>query len=138
VKADRSSMAHGLELRSPFLDTALIEYASALPDGHLRRGSVLKRVLKDAFADQVPQSILRRGKMGFGVPIPNWLRGPWRPMLEERILTEDAHIWQWLSRDYVLKRAELHFAGRVDFSHQLWSLLTLETWLRQGMARGTA
>ena len=132
VKADRSSMAHGLELRSPFLDTALIEYASSLPDGHLRRGRVLKRVLKDAFADMVPRDILERGKMGFGVPIPDWLRGPWRPMLQERILSEDARIWQWLRRDYVLNRAELHFERRVDFSHQLWSLLTLETWLQQG------
>ena len=136
VKADRSSMAHGLELRSPFLDTALIEYATSLPDGHLRRGRVLKRVLKDAFADVVPGSILERGKMGFGVPIPDWLRGPWRPMLQERILSDDARIWQWLCRDYVLKRAELHFERRVDFSHQLWSLLTLETWLQQeGRAR---
>ncbi len=131
VKADRSSMAHGLELRSPFLDTALIEYASRLPDGHLRRGRTLKRVLKDAFADVLPHEIRRRGKMGFGVPVPDWLRGPWRPMVEERILSEDARIWEWLERDYVVKRAHLHFDRREDFSHQLWSLLTLETWLQQ-------
>ena len=91
---------------------------------------MLKRILKDAFSDVVPRSILERGKMGFGVPIPDWLRGPWRLMVQERILTEDACIWEWLSRDYVVRRAELHFEHRVDFSHQLWSLLTLETWLQ--------
>ena len=137
VKADRSSMAHGLELRSPLLDTVLVEYASRLPDSHLRRGRTLKRILKEAFHDVIPGPILKRGKMGFGVPIPDWLRGPWRPMVEERILSEDARIWQWLERDHVLRRARLHFERREDFSHQLWALLTLETWLqRAGGDRG--
>ena len=74
VKADRCSMAHGLELRSPLLDTALMKLAATLPGGHLVHRGVLKRVLREAFAELLPEPIRRRGKMGFGVPLPTWFR----------------------------------------------------------------
>ena len=64
VKADRCSMAHGLELRSPFLDRSLIELAASLPAHHLVRGGTLKRVLKDAFADLLPEPIAGRKENG--------------------------------------------------------------------------
>ena len=87
VKADRCSMAHGLELRSPFLDTALMEFAVRLPDRLRFRGprtNTLKWLLRRAFADLVPKAIARRGKMGFGVPLPTWFRNQWRPLFEDR------------------------------------------------------
>ena len=134
VKADRMGMGNSLELRVPFLDTDLVEYASGLPPGHLRRRGKLKYLLRKAFSDVVPRVVLERGKQGLAVPLPEWFRGPWREVLHERVLTADARMWEWLDRDYVTERAEHHLEGQVDFSQQLWALLTLETWL-QGAGR---
>ncbi len=129
VKADRMGMANSMELRVPFLDTDLVEYAAGLPPSVLRRRGTLKYVLRKAFSDVVPRAVLERGKQGFAVPLPDWFRGPWRKVLHERVLTADARIWEWLDRDYVTARAERHFEGKMDCSQQLWALLTLETWL---------
>ena len=130
VKADRMGMANSMELRVPFLDTDLVEYAAGLPPGHLRRRGTLKYILRKAFSDVVPRVVLDRGKQGFAVPLPEWFRGPWREDLHERVLTADARMWEWLDRDYVTGRANEHLEGKIDFSQQLWALLTLETWLQ--------
>ena len=134
VKADRMGTAHGLELRVPFLDTDLVEYAAGLPASVLRRRATLKYVLREAFSDVVPPAVLDRGKQGFAVPLPEWFRGPWRGVLQERVLTADAKLWEWLDRTYVTDRAKAHMERKIDFSQQLWALLTLETWL-QGAGR---
>ncbi len=131
VKADRCSMAHGLELRSPFLDTAVMELAASLPDRLRIRGGRLKWLLRSAFDDLLPREIARRGKMGFGVPLPLWLRTRWKPLFEERVLAPDARLWRWLQRGPVERRWAEHQAAAADHGHQLWALLTLETWLRR-------
>ena len=129
VKADRCSMAHGLELRSPFLDTALMEAAASLP-GRLRvRGRTLKWLLKHAFPDLLPPEIAGRGKWGFGVPLPIWFRTHWKGLFEDRVLAQDARIWRWLARPPVDALWTEHQAGAADHGHALWALLTLETWL---------
>ena len=130
VKADRMGMANSLELRVPFLDTDLVEYAAGLPRRLLRRRGTLKYVLREAFSDVVPRVVLDREKQGFAAPLADWFRGPWRGVLHERVLTADARLWEWLDRDYVTNRAEAHLEGKIDFSQQLWALLTLETWLQ--------
>ncbi len=129
IKADRTSMAHGLELRAPFLDTALIEFASGLPDDYLRRRRQTKRILKHAFRDLLPAEILHRGKMGFGVPLGTWFRGGLRNYLHDR-LTGDAKISDYLDRDAVAKLLSEHERGIADHALRLWTLLTLEVWLR--------
>ena len=134
VKADRMGMANSMELRVPFLDTDLVEYAAGLPPRLLRRRGTLKYVLRKAFSDVVPPAVRDRGKQGLAVPLPDWFRGPWRGVLHERVLTADARLWEWLDRDYVTGRAAEHMDGKIDFSQQLWALLTLETWL-QGEGR---
>lgn len=131
VKADRCSMAHGLELRSPLLDTAVMEFAAALPDRLRLRNGRTKFILRHAFRDLLPERIRRRGKMGFGIPLPTWFRRQWRPVVEERLLASQARIYEWLEPGPVREMARLHFAGEVDYGHQLWALLTLETWLEQ-------
>ncbi|MCU1282546.1 MAG: Asparagine synthetase, partial [bacterium] len=128
VKADRTSMAHGLETRSPFLDTALIEYVARLPASHLR-GTVTKRVLKHAFRDLLPRAIRRRGKMGFGVPLGAWFRGD----LSERLhdyLGSGARLRRFIDGDAVAALLREHDARIADHSQKLWLLLTLEVWLR--------
>lgn len=130
VKADRCSMAHGLELRSPFLDTALMEFAAGLPDSMRRRGRTLKWLLKEAFPDLLPAEIARRGKWGFGVPLPVWFRTHWKGLFEARVLATDARVWKWLRREPVEALWRAHQAGTADHGHALWALLTLESWLR--------
>ena len=132
VKADRCSMAHGLELRAPFLDRDLMEYVAALPDRLKIRGRSLKYVLKESFRDLLPAEIRDRGKMGFGVPLPLWFRTHWRPLVEDCLLAGDARIWDWLDPSPVRAMAEAHFRHEADYGHQLWALLTLEKWLRRG------
>lgn len=137
VKMDRCSMAHGLEARSPFLDTALIEWAFRLPDGMKRRGGVSKWILREAFPDLVPSEILRRKKAGFGVPLGAWFRGRWKEPMRDLLGPREAAIYRYLRFDEVQRRIGEHLAGRSDEGHPIWLLLTLELWLRQ-MARPAA
>ena len=128
VKADRTSMAHGLETRSPFLDTALTDYVARLPASYLR-STVTKRILKHAFRDLLPESIRRRGKMGFGVPLGVWFRGSLNERLHD-YLGSGARLRQWLDADAVATLVREHDAKIADHSQKLWLLLTLEIWLR--------
>ncbi len=136
VKADRASMIHSLEVRSPFLDTALVEYVARLPDSLKRRGTSMKWILKRACRDLLPDEILRRGKMGFGVPLGAWFRGDLKSYLLDR-LGPTAEIHEWINRKFVERLLEQHFAGRADFGHRIWLLLTFEIWLRSLEKRAT-
>ncbi len=128
VKVDRASMTHSLEVRSPFLDTALIEFAARLPPALLRRGLGTKRVLHEAFADLVPAPIQRRGKMGFGIPLGAWFRGELRGYLQGR-LSPGARLFEYLQPAPVARLLDEHFTSRADHSLRLWLLLTFEVWL---------
>ncbi len=129
IKADRCSMAHGLELRSPFLDDALVGYAAQLPADYLRQGLRTKRILRDAFADLLPPTINSRGKMGFGVPLGTWFRGSLRSYLVDH-LGPRAALGEYLDTARVQTLLDEHQSGRVDHGQKLWALLTLEIWLR--------
>jgi asparagine synthase (glutamine-hydrolysing) len=114
VKADRATMLHSLELRSPFLDTSLIEY---------------KWILRRAFEDVLPSEILHRGKMGFGMPLGTWFRGGLREYVHDS-LGPSAKTFQFLRRDYVETLLREHHAQEKDHEHQIWLLLTFERWLQ--------
>lgn len=131
VKMDRCSMAHGLEARSPFLDRELMEYVFSLPDAmKLRRGQT-KSVLRRAFADLLPAKILRRGKMGFGVPLARWFRNDLREFVQDVLLDSGSRLGAYVDRSYVRRLFDEHVAGQADHSHRLWTLLTFEVWLGQ-------
>jgi asparagine synthase (glutamine-hydrolysing) len=129
-KMDRMTMAHGLEARSPLLDRALMEYVAGLPDHLKRRGSRGKVVLKQAVADLLPPGIVERPKHGFGVPLGDWFRGELRPLLQDVLLSQPRLAGR-LRFDAVRDLVEQHVSGRADRGHQLWTLLTLELWLRK-------
>ncbi len=131
VKADRCSMAHGLELRSPFLDTDVIEFAQGLPDRWRVRGRSLKHLLKQAFSDLLPPEIAQRPKMGFGVPLPTWFRTHWREPAEDLLLDPSARILQWVRPDPVRAAFSAHLEGQADHAHAIWALLVLERWLQR-------
>ncbi|MBL8609614.1 MAG: asparagine synthase (glutamine-hydrolyzing) [Myxococcales bacterium] len=134
VKADRSSMLHSLEVRSPFLDTELVALAARLRDPLKRRGPRMKWVLKKAFDDLIPGPIKHRKKMGFGVPLAAWFRGDLRDYLLDH-LGDRARLFDYLERDSVRRLVDEHMAGKADHGQRIWLLLTLEIWLR-GVAAG--
>jgi asparagine synthase (glutamine-hydrolysing) len=130
VKADRSTMAHGLEGRSPFLDHRLAEYAAALPDQYKFRRGTTKYVLRTAFADLLPAEILRRGKRGFGVPLGAWFRGELRDYVQDLLLSPSALSREYLEPSFVARTVREHVEGDRDHGNRLWLLLTFEVWLR--------
>lgn len=130
VKLDRCSMAHGLETRSPFLDTRLIEWSFSLPD-HLKwRGGITKWILRRVFREELPPAILTRGKMGFGVPLETWFHGPWKEPLHDLLAAGQPRVLRYLKPEALRILLLRHRQGSEDAGQRLWLLLTLEVWLR--------
>ncbi len=138
VKMDRMSMAHGLEARSPFLDTAVVEFGATLPDQLRMRLGKGKLLLRRAMRDVLPPSILARGKMGFGAPLGAWFRSDLAGFVRERLLDPGSALNEYLEPTRVAAVVEHHMAGAGDVSARLWALLTLESWLRQSRGAATA
>jgi asparagine synthase (glutamine-hydrolysing) len=131
VKTDRMSMAHSLEVRCPFLDTTLIEWAAALPDAYKIRGTCLKYILKRAFCDLLPKEILNRGKMGFGVPLGYWMRHELRDFSHDMLLGPSARIRHLLDASATERFLVEHQRQLQDHGQKIWALLCLELWLRK-------
>ena len=131
VKTDRTSMAHGLEVRCPFLDIELLEYAARLPPAVKARGLSLKRVLKAAVDDLLPREILHRPKRGFGVPLDRWFREDLRGYVAGTLGAPDARVKGQLSGLAIDSLLAEHESGVRDHGHALWTLLTLEVFLRR-------
>ena len=130
-KADRMSMAHGLEVRSPLLDDALVDLAFRLPPSFKVRGWSRKRVLKEAVRDLVPHDLLQRRKRGFGVPLDRWFRNELRSYGEGMLTGSTARIPQLLDAEAVRTLVAEHMAGGANHGQAIWTLLTLEVFLRQ-------
>jgi asparagine synthase (glutamine-hydrolysing) len=124
VKADRASMAHSLEVRVPFLDTALSAFAFGLPSRLKVRGLAKKRLLRKALAPIVPAEILSAPKRGFTLPAAEWLRGPLAPYARE-LLANDRGLFNGAT---VTRLLDDHVAGRRDNWKQLWTLLSFAAW----------
>jgi asparagine synthase (glutamine-hydrolysing) len=131
TKVDRTTMAHSLEARSPFLDQEVMELAARLPVMWKVKGTCTKRILRELFADLLPEPVLARAKMGFGVPLSTWFRGPLYEPTRDLLLAPDARSARLLRRDAVTALIEQHRLGREDNGKRLWALLSLEMWLRQ-------
>lgn len=129
-KVDRMSMAVGLEVRAPFLDHRLVEVALRLPPRlHLRRGR-LKALLKDSVADLLPREVLNRPKKGFGVPLDRWFREDLSTYVTSMLGDPRAAVRSHLRPAAIDRLLGEHDSGAVDRGHELWTLLTLETFLR--------
>ncbi len=131
VKTDRCTMANSLEARSPFLDRELVEYAAGLPDQLKLHGRRTKVILREAFADLVPPAIVRRGKMGFGVPLDAWFRGELRDHMRDLLLAPNARYRDMLSGAFVEGLVARHLGGAANLGQPLWSIMCFEVWLRR-------
>jgi asparagine synthase (glutamine-hydrolysing) len=131
TKSDRMSMAHAVEVRPPFLDHRIVEFAASLPANLKIRGSVQKFILRDVMKDKLPPSILQHKKVGFDIPTHDWLRGPLRPMLVE-VLRNGAAEHPELFRAGMLEALmREHFERRVNIGYHLWGLLILFLWMKK-------
>lgn len=133
TKVDIASMAHGLEVRAPFLDFRLVEFAASLPIRLKYRGGRGKRLLQTAFGELLPQAIWRRPKMGFGVPLEHWFRGKLRPLLRDTLLNEQAKTREFLRPEAIKQLIDEHDQRRFNHSARLWAVLVLELWMQQWM-----
>jgi asparagine synthase (glutamine-hydrolysing) len=131
LKADITSMAHSLELRSPLLDHEVLELGVSLPDRLKTRGLRGKEALRRAFADALPSQIASRGKAGFGVPLADWFRGELRGLAADVLLDDRARARGQLRPAAVERLLDEHVSGRADHGHRLWCLVMLELWQRQ-------
>lgn len=124
VKVDRASMAHGVEVRSPFLEHTLVELAASIPVGHKLHGRTGKVVLKRALQDALPAETLARRKKGFGTPVGPWLRGPCASLLDG---LPDA-LADIVPPERMASVMAEHRSGRMDHRRRLWSALILARW----------
>jgi asparagine synthase (glutamine-hydrolysing) len=129
VKLDRASMLHALEVRSPFMDHELVGLATGLTTQQLLAGGS-KRMLRQSFAADLPGFVFRRRKMGFAVPIGEWLRGAQRPMMRDLLEASDSFAAGHFNMRAVTQLMDDHHTYRMDYSQPLYALMMLELWWR--------
>jgi asparagine synthase (glutamine-hydrolysing) len=130
IYTDRMSMAVGVEVRVPFLDKELVEFAYNIPDQFKQKGSEGKWILKKALEGHLPQDVIYRPKTGFGAPVRRWMRNELRELLgdtlsfdrlKSRGLFDPAAVWKLIVDND---------KGKIDASYTLFSLLCIEIWCR--------
>jgi asparagine synthase (glutamine-hydrolysing) len=130
-KTDRMSMAHSLEVRPPFLDHRIVEFAASLPESYKIRGLRQKYILKELMRGKLPQIVIDRKKTGFDIPTHDWFRGPLRRLLTDTLTSSaveasgvfHAPVIEGLIRD--------HLSRRINAGYHLWGLMTLFLWMKR-------
>jgi asparagine synthase (glutamine-hydrolysing) len=128
VKIDRASMACSLELRTPYLDHRLVQFAAALPSALKVRRFQLKYILKKAVETWLPHEIVYRQKRGFSVPIASWMRGGLKTRLDETLAEEKLKRDGLLNAGFVRRLLQEHWSGKADNRKTLWTLLCFQLW----------
>lgn len=130
-KADRMSMAHSLEVRPPFLDHRIVEFAATLPASLKIQGSRQKVLLKELMKDKLPASVLQRKKVGFDIPAHDWLRGCLRPLMQEVLMDGTSEHTKLFRRDVIETQIQDHLERRVNIGYHLWGLMVLFLWMKK-------
>jgi asparagine synthase (glutamine-hydrolysing) len=131
VKVDRASMACSLEVRCPYLDTAVVTFASRLPGRRKLRGLTTKYLLKRSLRGLLPPEILRRPKKGFGVPLGSWIRSELSALFHEALAPSRLAEQGILRPGTVGRLMQEHAAGRRDHRKKLWNLFVFQAWYRR-------
>ncbi|HKO97209.1 MAG TPA: asparagine synthase (glutamine-hydrolyzing) [Pyrinomonadaceae bacterium] len=128
TKVDRASMAVSLEVRAPFLDHRVAEFAASLPSNYKLRGRTTKYILKRAIKGSLPSFVTRRGKKGFGVPVAEWLKDNLRPLARDLLSPARVRRAGVFNADYVTRLQDEHERGVANHRKLLWTLLMFELW----------
>jgi asparagine synthase (glutamine-hydrolysing) len=130
-KADRMSMAHSLEVRPPFLDHRIVEFAATLPRSLKICGDKQKVLLKELMREKLPSSVLTRPKMGFDIPAHDWLRGCLRSLMLDVVLEGAAEHKDLFRKEMIESYLQLHLDRRANVGYHLWGLLILFLWMKK-------
>ena len=130
-KVDRMSMAHSLEVRPPFLDHRIVEFAATLPPSLKMQGSRQKVVLKHLMKGRLPETILQRKKVGFDIPAHEWMRGALREMLLDTMQEGLAENKSLFRTGVIQELVRLHLERRLNVGYHLWGLLLLFLWMKK-------
>ncbi|MDP3920118.1 MAG: asparagine synthase (glutamine-hydrolyzing) [Candidatus Omnitrophota bacterium] len=134
-KVDTMSMAHGLEARVPFLDHELVETVARLPAEMKFRGRILKYLLKKAMKGRLPESIIKRRKAGWHMPIAGWLRGPMAGYAQDLLLQQKTPVHGLFKQDALAALIREHRVGRHNHAFKIWGLLVLNHWSGQFLSK---
>jgi asparagine synthase (glutamine-hydrolysing) len=130
-KADRMSMAQSLEVRPPFLDHRIVEFAASLPASLKIRGSRQKVLLKELMRDKLPPSVLHRKKIGFDIPAHDWLRGCLRSLVTDVLLDGSSDHASLFRQDVIEGYIRQHLERQVNVGYHLWGLMVLFLWMKK-------
>lgn len=131
TKSDRMSMAHSVEVRPPFLDHRIVEFAAKLPARLKINGTRQKFLLKELMREKLPPAILKRKKIGFDIPAHEWLRGPLRRLLVETLEEGLSTYSDLFRREAVEGFAKRHLERKANLGYHLWGLLILFLWMKK-------
>jgi asparagine synthase (glutamine-hydrolysing) len=130
-KTDRMSMAHSLEVRPPFLDPRIVDFAASLPLDLKIRGFQQKYLLRQLMRDKLPESVIARKKTGFDIPAHDWFRGILRGLLMDTLQPEVIEATGIFDADAIHTVVRDHMERRINAGYHLWGLLTLFLWMKR-------
>ena len=131
AKVDRTSMAHSIEVRPPFLDHRIVEFANSLPAYMKIQGKRQKVILRNLMQGKLGPDILQRRKTGFDIPAHDWFRGPLRPVLEEALAFAAAEHGDFFNMTRIREHVRAHLERRANLGFHLWGLTILFYWMKK-------
>ena len=131
VKVDRASMASSVEVRSPFLDYRIIEFARTLPLNYRYRNGVTKKIVRDILSEYIPENVFNQPKKGFAIPLGDWIKSELKSEITEALNDDFLNSVPNLNIEKFKKQLSLHMNNKYDYSFSIWKLFILAKWQKE-------